>query len=142
MDEIFEESVSGLTLKRTMCSMICALVDILIGVMDGEDELRRRLTLNPREMGEEYLSFNGDKKCRRVHSRSQIILAWFKSSEWSVFPVLTAISVCWTDKRLMVWLLKPVTKKPITKSPIICLFHNLFISPNCFLLLSLININS
>lgn len=41
MEAIFDGSVSGLTLRRTMCSMICDMVDILIGEMDGEDELRR-----------------------------------------------------------------------------------------------------
>lgn len=79
MDEIFDGSVSGLILKRTMCSMICDLVDILIGEMDGDDELRRRLRwkLKPREMGEEELSLDGDKKgkCTRVHKRPQIMLS-------------------------------------------------------------------
>lgn len=36
MESIFDGSVSGLTLKRTMCSMIC--VDILMGEMGGGDE--------------------------------------------------------------------------------------------------------
>lgn len=76
MDAILDGSVSGLTLKRTMCSIICELVDILIGEMDGEDELRRGLKLKPREMGGD-LSFDEDKKekCVRVHNRPQIMLA-------------------------------------------------------------------
>lgn len=77
IEEIFEGSVSGLTFKRTMCSMICDLDDILI----GEDELRRRLKLKAGEMGERELSFDEDKKCKRVHDRAQIMLCvgWFRA---------------------------------------------------------------
>lgn len=68
MEAILGGSVSGLTFKRTMCSMMkCDLVDILMGEMDGEDELRRRrLKLKLEEMGEKELSLDGDKKCKRV----------------------------------------------------------------------------
>lgn len=73
MAVIFDSSVFGLTLKRTTCSTTCDFVDILMGEMDGGDELQRRLKIRETET----LSFdgeNGGKKCVRVHKLGDIIV--------------------------------------------------------------------
>lgn len=57
--------MSGLTLKRTTCSIICDLVEILTGEMKGENELRRILKL----LETETWSLDGGKKLVRACKR-------------------------------------------------------------------------